>query len=66
MVERSKLKGRIIEKLGSQKKYAERMGFSENTATKKISGKNRYSDIEIKETCLLLDIPFEEIPVYFF
>lgn len=64
----SKLLGRIIEKFGSQKAFAEACGFSENTISQKLSGKMAITTKDIENWILpeLLDIPSSEIPEYFF
>ena len=64
----SKLIGRIIEKFGSRKAFAEACGFSENTISKKLSGKIGITtnDIINWSSPELLDIDSSDIPEYFF
>lgn len=64
----SKLIGRIIEKFGTRKAFAEACGFSENTISKKLSGKMAVTTVDIDNWCKpeLLDIASVEIPEYFF
>lgn len=64
----SKLIGRIIEKFGSRKAFAEACGFSENTISKKLSGKMGITtnDIVNWSSPELLDIDSSDIPEYFF
>lgn len=64
----SKLTGRIIEKFGSRKAFAEACGFSENTISKKLSGKMAITtnDIVNWSKSELLDIATINIPDYFF
>lgn len=64
----SKLIGRIIEKFGTRKAFAEVCGFSENTISKKLSGKMAITTVDIDNWCTpeLLDIASSEIPEYFF
>lgn len=64
----SKLKGRITEKFGSQKGFAEACGFSENTISKKLSGQMKITTDDIVNWSKpeLLDIEASEIPDYFF
>ena len=52
-----KLRGRIIEKYGSQEKYADVLGISTNSLSKKMTGKTGFSqkDITIWADLLLLD-----------
>lgn len=64
----SKLTGRIIEKFGSRKSFAEACGFSENTISKKLSGKMAITTNDIVNWSKqdLLDIAAANIPEYFF
>jgi transcriptional regulator with XRE-family HTH domain len=64
----SKLIGRIIEKFGSRRAFAKACGFSENTISKKLSGKMAITtdDIINWSSADLLDIDSSEIPEYFF
>lgn len=64
----SKLIGRIIEKFGSRRAFAEACGFSENTISKKLSGKMAITTNDIVKWSSkgLLDIAIVEIPEYFF
>ena len=64
----SKLIGRIVEKFGSRKAFAEACGFSENTISQKLSGKMSITtnDIVRWSEPELLDIANDDIPQYFF
>ena len=64
----SKLIGRIVEKFGSRKAFAEACGFSENTMSQKLSGKMSITtnDIVKWSSPELLDIDNNDIPQYFF
>ena len=64
----SKLIGRIIEKFGSRRAFAKACGFSENTISKKLSGKMAITtdDIINWSSEELLGIDSSEIPEYFF
>ena len=64
----SKLIGRIIEKFGSRKAFAEACGLSENSISKKLSGKMGITtnDIIKWSSPELLDIAIHDIPEYFF
>ena len=64
----SKLIGRIIEKFGSRRAFAKAVGFSENTISKKLSGKMAITtnDIIKWSSAELLDIAEQDIPEYFF
>lgn len=62
----SKLKGRIIEKLGSQKIFAERLGVSDATMTSKLTGKTYFSQDEILKAIDILAIEPGRTTDYFF
>lgn len=62
----SKLKGRIIEKCGSQKAFAEEMGMSKSTISIKLQGQTFFSQSQIFRAAKVLDIDPERIGAYFF
>ena len=62
----SKLKGRITEKCGSQKVFAERLGISEGTLVSKLKCLTYFTQHEILKSASILDIEPENICVYFF
>lgn len=62
----SKLKGKIIEKFGTNQAFAEAMGWSFATNGKKLSQKARWDQDEILRACSLLDIEHCDILDYFF
>ena len=62
----SKLKGRIIEKYGSQMAFTKAFGVSENTFSLKMNNRVRFSTDDIMLITKLLDIPENEIGDYFF
>lgn len=62
----SKLKGRIIEKCGTLGNFAKKMGISDRSLTLKLSGVREFKHGEIKKACLILDLPLNDIPIYFF
>lgn len=62
----SKLKGRIIEKYGTQRNFAREMNLSEKTLSSKLKNITSWKNDDISRACDLLEIPMEEIPVYFF
>lgn len=68
MFDYRKLTGRIIEKFGTRKAFAEAYGISENAMSQKLSGKMAITTDDIKEWCKpeFLDIPCDQIGVYFF
>lgn len=68
MFDYSKLIGRIIEKFGSRRAFADAYGVSENTMSRKLSQKMKITTDDIIAWIApnFLDIPVEEIPAYFF
>ncbi len=64
----SKLRGRIVEKLGSIKKYAELLKLSDTSISNKLSNKTPFNQDEILRSIEsdVLDIDVTEIPIYFF
>lgn len=62
----SKLLGRIVEKVGTQSNFAEKMELSERTISLKLNGKVGWKQGEIAKACQVLDINDHEIPAYFF
>lgn len=61
-----KLKGRIVEKFGSQSRFAEALGTTENTVSRKMQSKVEFSKDDMIKWSELLDIPHGDIPDYFF
>ena len=62
----SKLNGRIREKFGTQKKFAESMGISSTTMSKKLTNKIDFGQAEINRAVRILDIDPGDISLYFF
>lgn len=62
----NKLKGRIIEKYGSQGKFAEALKMSENTVSRKMQDKVEFSKDDMVKWAELLDIDSSEFWDYFF
>lgn len=62
----SKLRGRIVEKYGTQSTFSKAMKVSERTLSLKLNGKIFFSQDEIVLAAKLLDISAEEIQLYFF
>ena len=62
----SKLTGRITEKCGNQGVFAQKMGLSEHTVSKKLNSKVGWKQVEIERACDVLDIQRHDIPAYFF
>lgn len=68
MFDYRKLTGRIIEKFGTRKAFAEAVGISENSMSQKLSNKMAITtdDIKLWSQPDFLDIPSDQIGVYFF
>lgn len=62
----SKLAGRIREKFGTQKVFAEKMGMSEGTVSMKLSNYYYFSQAEIEKAIKLLDLEPGTVTEYFF
>lgn len=62
----NKLKGRIIEKFGTQGKFAKAMGVSERTLSLKINDKVPFTQPEITKAIKLLELDESDIQPYFF
>lgn len=62
----SKLRGRIIEKYGSQAAFAKKMGISNNTFSLKMNNKVRFTTNDIALISDILDIAESSIGEYFF
>lgn len=62
----AKLLGRIVEKVGTQSNFAEKIGLSERSVSLKLNGKVSWKQSEIAKACEVLDIASVDIPAYFF
>ncbi len=62
----NKLRGRIVEKFGTQSAFAEAMGMSNGTLSMKLASKSYFSADEIVKACELLEITSGEVSAYFF
>lgn len=62
----AKLRGRIVEKFGSQSAFAEAMGFRKALLSAKLNNKSEWSFPEVVKACELLAIPLSEAHLYFF
>lgn len=61
-----KLRGRIIEKYGSQSKFVKAFGVSSNTFSQKMNNKVRFTSDDIVKMTRLLEISTCDIGPYFF
>ena len=60
-----KVDGKITELYGTRTKYASVLGISTNSLCNKLNGKTPWKEREIASSCKLLNIPKEEISIYF-
>ena len=65
-IDYSKLKGRIVEKCGSQRSFAAKMGLSERTISLKLSGRVPFTQSDILKALQVLDLTHADIQGYFF
>ena len=61
-----KLRGRIVEKFGSQSAFAEALKTTDVTVVNKLNGKSSFSLEDIVNWCNTLDITKDEVGSYFF
>lgn len=61
-----KLLGRIAEKCGTQRDFAEKLGISEMMLSKKLNNQSQWKQLEMEKACEVLEIPKEEVSLYFF
>ena len=64
--EMNMLKGEIIKKYGSQRRFAKHIGKTEQTVTAKLNGRSGFSQADIVEWCNALDISANNVGKYFF
>lgn len=62
----AKLRGRIKEKFGTESRFAEALGVSLVSVSKKLTGRAGFKKKDIEKWCAALDIPVEKIGDYFF
>ncbi len=62
----SKLRGRIREKCGTQKRFAAAMGMSPATVSLKLANKRYFNQSEIVRAVDVLDIEYGKSALYFF
>lgn len=62
----NKLIGRIIEKFGTRSTFADVLGITDETLSRKLNGKSFFSQDEIMKSCELLGIDCADIHMYFF
>lgn len=62
----SKLKGRIVEKYGTQRRFAKANHISDRTMSLKLNNEVRLSQEEILDWCEKLAIEPKDVHIYFF
>ena len=62
----SKLSGLIVEKYGTQARFAKALGLSERSLSLKLTGKRPWKQPQISRVCKLLGISDNELQLYFF
>ena len=66
MFDFAKLRGRIVEKFGSERAFAAALGTHLNTVSRKLNGKNKLSLNDVDKWAAVLGISQGEIGTYFF
>ena len=61
-----KLRGRIKEVFETQDCFAKALGIGKVSLSRRLNNLLEFSGKEIYESCMLLEIPTDEIPIYFF
>lgn len=62
----AKLRGKIREVFGTNKAFADEMKMDNSSLSFKLNNKAPWKREEIEKACLLLNIPIEEVHIYFF
>ena len=62
----AKLRGRIIEKFGSQENFCTAVGISKTAMSKKMTGKTGFSQKDIIKWCDLLSIDLDQVGEFFY
>nr|WP_308743108.1 DUF739 family protein [uncultured Anaerocolumna sp.] len=62
----SKLRGRIVEKYGTQREFAKLNKMSDRSMSLKLNNGIGFSQEDIVRWCEMLDIDSSDIPIYFF
>ena len=65
-IQYNKLRGRIVEKFGSQARFAKAIGQSEQIVSAKLAGSSAFTQENIISWCEVLDIDQNDIGIYFF
>lgn len=62
----AKLRGKVRTHYSTQAAFASALGISECSLSQKLNGHTEWTAEEIRKACTLLEIPPEEIHIYFF
>lgn len=62
----AKLRGRMVEKFGTIEKTAEASGLRRDMISLALNGKRHFTQADIMALAKALEIPSEEVGVYFF
>ena len=62
----SKLKGRIVEKCGTQANFANKIGLSERSVTLKLNGLRSFKQGDIEKITEVRELSHDDIGTYFF
>jgi len=62
----AKLRGKIKEVFGTQESFAQAMSLNTASLSSKLNDKTQWKKEEIALACKQLDIPLEDVSVYFF
>ena len=62
----SKLRGRIVEKFGSMRKFAAALGVSVQAVSQYLNNKAKFGQRAIEKWCTVLEIDFDDAGAYFF
>lgn len=66
MFDTTKLRAKMVEKFHSVSKFATHMGVAVQTVIAKLNGKREITKSDVCEWSAALEIPVDEIGVYFF
>lgn len=66
MFDYSKLRGRIREKIGNENEFATAIGMGRTSLSKKLNNRVEFTQNEMKNAAIVLEIDDRDIPDYFF
>ena len=62
----AKLRGKIKEVFGTNEAFAKALGMDTSSLSAKLNNKSPWKREEIEKACKVLNIPIEEVYLYFF